>query len=83
VETAGTHGERRLPMMTTDNAREARIRAAAKNQLYSAISELGEHIFDDALVIAETDQEAAFLASAYLVASLERERLIRPILRAA
>jgi hypothetical protein len=70
--------------MMTGESREAHaMRAAAKNELYSAIAELGENLFDDALVFADDDQQAGFLASAYLIASLEREQLIRPIIRAA
>lgn len=58
-------------------------RRQAERDLFEALRELGESLFDDALVRCDTEREASLLASATLVRALEHERVLKALARAA
>jgi hypothetical protein len=57
------------------------IRKHGRMPGFAGLADLGERLFDEAMVVCESEREAAAMASADLIALLERSRTatLRPV----
>jgi len=52
------------------------LRTRLSHDVFEAVAELGESFYDEALQVCDDEREAAFLASATLVCTLEQEKVL-------